>query len=289
MDAPPIRLVIVTGVSGSGKTTALRALEDLGYFCIDNLPIVLLPRLLELATHTSEAISKLALVADAREAGFLEAVPAQILEAREAGHHVHVVFLDADDEALLRRFSETRRKHPLADEGPVEAGIAIEREALARMRDVADEVVDTTALNVHDLKSLFQDRFSGEGEESGPAVTVMSFGFKHGLPPQADLVLDCRFLPNPHFIEHLQPLTGLDPEVASFVLDRPETQAFLERAEALLVWLLPQYRKERKAYLTVAIGCTGGRHRSVAIAEHVGERLRREDASVTVRHRDAGR
>ncbi len=288
-DPPPTRLVLVTGVSGSGKTTALKALEDLGYFSIDNLPIVLLPRLLELGTHTSEDVSKIALVVDCREGGFLDDVPAEIAAARQAGHQVQVVFLDTDDTVLLRRFSETRRRHPLAEKGSVEGAIAREREALAALREMADQVIDTTALSVHELKGVFQDHFAADPTDAFPSVSVLSFGFKHGLPAQADLVLDCRFLPNPHFVPELKPLTGLDPAVASFVLDREETAEFLDRVEGMLSWLLPRYRRERKAYLTVAMGCTGGRHRSVALAERVGAALRAQGVEAAVRHRDIGK
>ena len=285
-DPSPIQLVLITGVSGSGKTTALKALEDQGYFCIDNLPIVLLPRLLDLGTHTSEDISRLALVVDTREGGFLEDVPEQIEAAREAGHQVHVVFLDTSDDVLLRRFSETRRRHPLASGGSVEAGIAAERTALAELREIAEAVIDTSALSPHELKSVFQDRFADGTQDTRLSVTVLSFGFKHGLPPQADLVLDCRFLPNPHFIPALKPKTGLDEDVARFVLDREDTAAFLSQVESMVTWLLPRYRQERKAYLTLAVGCTGGRHRSVAIAERIGEDLEAAGVRVGVRHRD---
>jgi RNase adapter protein RapZ len=291
VNATPIRLVILTGLSGSGKSTALHALEDLGYFCIDNLPILLLPRLLELGGHTTEDVSRLALVVDAREGDLLEETPAVIDAARAEGHAVEVVFLDAGDEVLLRRYSETRRRHPLAEGGSVESGIAAERRLLADLRQAADQVVDTSAMNVHELKALLQDRFRRETGEGTLSVTLLSFGFKHGLPPQADLVLDCRFLPNPHFVEELRPHTGLDAPVADYVLGREETGAFLERVRGLVSWLLPLYVREGKAHLTVAIGCTGGRHRSVAIAERLGQSLRDEAGAppITVRHRDVAK
>ena len=284
----PIRLVVVTGLSGSGKSTALHALEDLGFFCIDNLPILLLPRLLELGAHTTEDISRLALVLDAREGELLHETPAAIERARSDGHIVDVLFLDASDEILLRRYSETRRRHPLADSGSIEEGIAAERRKLAELRELADQIVDTSILNVHELKAAVQDRFTGTAGEVDMSVTFLSFGFKYGLPPQADIVLDCRFLPNPHFDPELRPHTGLDEPVAKYVLDREETLSFLHRVQDLMSWLIPLYRRERKAHLTVAIGCTGGRHRSVALASHLGTHFETTlgNNTVGVRHRD---
>ncbi len=288
-DRRPIRLVVVTGLSGSGKSTALRALEDLGFFCIDNLPIVLLPRLFELSALTTDEVRKFALVVDARESGYLGSAPEVVRNARQAGHDVHVLFLEADDDVLLRRYSETRRRHPLSPEGTVAEGIARERTLLRGLRELADETVDTSELTVHELKHLVQDRFASSPDQTAPNVTVMSFGFKHGLPPQADLVFDVRFLPNPHFVEALRPKSGLDEEVARYVLDRPETRTFLEKIEDLILWLLPEYESERKSYLTVAIGCTGGRHRSVAIARRLAEALSRAGIDATLRHRDVDR
>ncbi len=288
MMTSPIRLVVVTGLSGSGKSTALHALEDLGFFCIDNLPILLLPRLLELGAHTTEDISRLALVLDAREGELLHETPAAIERARSDGHIVDVLFLDASDEILLRRYSETRRRHPLADSGSIEEGIAAERRKLAELRELADQIVDTSILNVHELKAAVQDRFTGTAGEVDMSVTFLSFGFKYGLPPQADIVLDCRFLPNPHFDPELRPHTGLDEPVAKYVLDREETLSFLHRVQDLMSWLIPLYRRERKAHLTVAIGCTGGRHRSVALASHLGTHFETTlgNNTVGVRHRD---
>ncbi len=289
--ATPIRLVIITGLSGSGKSTALHALEDLGYFCIDNLPIVLLPRLLELGGHTTEDVSRLALVVDAREGDLLYETPAVIDAARAQGHAVQVVFLDASDETLLRRYSETRRRHPLAEHGPIEEGIATERKRLSHLRQIAGQIIDTSRINVHELKAVLQDRFKQAPGEAEMSVTFLSFGFKHGLPPQSDLVLDCRFLPNPHFEEKLRSLAGTDEPVARYVLDREESRNFVERIEDLLTWLLPFFRRERKAHLTVAIGCTGGRHRSVALAERIGAGMRErvESMPVGIRHRDVAK
>ncbi|HZX43281.1 MAG TPA: RNase adapter RapZ, partial [Myxococcaceae bacterium] len=230
MDAPANerrRIVILTGVSGSGKSTAVRALEDAGYFCIDNLPVVLLPQLTGLA-ELAQPDTRLALVVDAREGDMLRQAPGILARLRAEGHHVELVFLDASDESLVRRYSETRRRHPLATEESVPAGIARERELLGDLRDLADQVIDTSELNVHDLKRLVMARF-GESGTSVPSLTVISFGYRYGVPPQADLVFDLRFLPNPYFVPELKPLTGEDPRVARYVLERSEAQEFLDR------------------------------------------------------------
>jgi UPF0042 nucleotide-binding protein len=279
-------VVILTGVSGSGKSTALRALEDAGFYCVDNLPVLFLEKLLELSGHTAGEVSRIALVVDAREGRFLADAPRVIQEIRQQGADVEVLFLDASDDSLVRRYSETRRRHPLAgDTGTVPDGIAAERRALAELKAIADEVVDTTTLNVHELKRLVTRRFvSAEGARLG--VTVVSFGFRFGLPTHADLVLDVRFLPNPFFIPELKPHPGTDPKVASFVLGQPDAKAFLERIVELLGFLLPRYRGEGKSYLTIAIGCTGGKHRSVALAGALAERLEAGGQPVRLWHRD---
>jgi len=280
------QVVVLTGVSGSGKTTALRALEDAGFYCVDNLPVVLLEKLLDLSEHTAGEVSRIAVVVDAREGRFLAEAPRIIEEVRRRGGDVTVLFLDAADAAVVRRYSETRRRHPLAGEGgTVPEGIAAERQALAGLKRVADEVVDTTRLNVHELKRLLHSRFAGPGAD-GMGVTVVSFGFRSGLPPHADLVLDVRFLPNPYFVPDLRPHPGTDPRVRDFVLGQPDAQAFLERVEDLAAFLIPRFRSEGKTYLTVAIGCTGGKHRSVALAGELAERLARRGVPVRVWHRD---
>jgi UPF0042 nucleotide-binding protein len=280
------KVVILTGVSGSGKTTALRALEDAGFYCIDNLPIVFLEKLLELSGHTHGEVSRIALVVDAREGMFLGDAPRIIQEIRQQGADVEVLFFEASDDSLVRRYSETRRRHPLAgDGGTVPDGIAAERRALAHLKAIADEVVDTTTLNVHELKRLVSRRFAaGDGARLG--VTVVSFGFRFGIPTHADLVLDVRFLPNPFFIPELKPFPGTDPRVASFVLGQPDAKAFLDRLVDLCGFLLPRYRAEGKSYLTIAIGCTGGKHRSVALAGSLAERLSSGGQPVRLWHRD---
>lgn len=283
MSAPAKHIVIITGMSGSGKSTAIRALEDAGFFCIDNLPVLLLPKLTELAG--SGQIERMALVVDVREGIFLKEAPRVLDEVRRAGHQVEVLFLDSSDDSLIRRFSETRRRHPLAPTGTVADGIAAERQELRDLRELADQVIDSSSLNVHDLKRMVQARFSPE-PAAGPSLSVMSFGYRHGVPPQADLVLDVRFLPNPYFVPELKGLTGKNPKVAAYVLEREETQQFLEKVVDLCRFLFPRYQKEGKAYLTVALGCTGGKHRSVAIAAELTRRLQEEISRIQLWDRD---
>lgn len=285
-EARGVQVVILTGVSGSGKSTALRALEDAGFYCVDNLPIVFVEKLLELSGHTAGEVSRIALGVDAREGRFLSEAPQVIRELREKGADVEVLFLDCADEALIRRYSETRRRHPLAGEGGTVAdGIDAERAALADLKALADEVIDTTTLNVHELKRLVARRFGG-GDGTKLGVTVVSFGFRFGLPSHADMVLDVRFLPNPYFIPELRPFPGTDPRVAQYVLEQPDAKAFLERLIELLGFLLPRYRAEGKSYLTIAIGCTGGKHRSVALAAALSERLSSAGQPIRLWHRD---
>lgn len=283
MTAPAKQLVVITGMSGSGKSTAIRALEDAGFFCIDNLPVLLLPKLTELAGGGN--IERMALVMDVREGVFLKDAPRVLDEVRRAGHHVEVLFLDSSDDSLIRRFSETRRRHPLAPNGTVADGIKAERQELRDLREIADQVIDSSVLNVHDLKRMVQARFSPE-PAAGPSLSVMSFGYRYGVPPQADLVLDVRFLPNPYFVPEMKGLTGKVPKVAAYVLEREETQQFLEKVVDLCRFLFPRYQKEGKAYLTVALGCTGGKHRSVAIAAELTRRLTDDNTRVQLWDRD---
>ena len=280
------QVVILSGVSGSGKSTALRALEDQGFYCVDNLPILFLEKLLELSGHTAGEVSRIALGVDAREGRFLADAPQVIQEVRQQGNEVQVLFLDASDDALVRRYSETRRRHPLAGvAGTVPDGIAAERLALAELKSIADEVVDTTTLNVHELKRLVARRFAaGGGTRLG--VTIVSFGFRFGVPTHADMVLDVRFLPNPFFVPELKPHPGTDARVAEFVLSQTDAKAFLERLSDLLQFLIPRYRAEGKSYLTIAIGCTGGKHRSVALAAALADRLSSGGQPIRLWHRD---
>lgn len=283
--APGIRMLILTGLSGAGKSTVLRALEDVGYYCVDNLPIIIVEKLLELSEHTAGGVSKIALGVDAREGRFLSEAPRVVRELREKGAEVRVLFVDCSDEVLIRRYSETRRRHPMAGAGTVADGIAAERRALADLKALADEVIDTTTLNVHELKRLVTHR-SSEGESAALGVTVVSFGFRFGIPTHADLVLDVRFLPNPYFVPELKPFPGTDPRVAEFVLSQPDAKSFLERFTDLLGFLIPRYRAEGKSYLTIAIGCTGGKHRSVALAAALAERLSAGGQPIRLWHRD---
>jgi RNase adapter protein RapZ len=266
---------------------ALRALEDAGFYSIDNLPVALFDKLLDLSTLGRDDIGKLALVIDTRDAANLGQLPTYVVRAREQGHEVTVVFLDASDAALHRRFSETRRRHPLEGTGTVSEAIAMERGLLSGLRETADRIIDTSELSIHQLRREMNKLATTAVGTSVPlSVTVMSFGFKNGAPSDADLMFDVRFLPNPHFIEGLRPLTGEDEAVAAYVMGRPETQAFLGHLEPMLGFLLPQYEQEGKAYLTIAIGCTGGQHRSVAIAATVAQWLRQKGREVRLRHRD---
>jgi UPF0042 nucleotide-binding protein len=279
-----MKVVVVTGVSGAGKSTALRALEDLGFYCADNLPMPLLPKFIELLAAREE-VSRAALVVDARSGDFLEDAAPTLEAVRAAGHSIDVLFLDAPDDVLIRRFSETRRRHPLSGSN-VREGLAAERSSLAPLRQAATTTVDTRDLTVHALRALVLERYGRS--EATLAVTVLSFGFKYGLPTEADMVLDVRFLPNPFFVEGLSTLTGEDAPVQKFVLENPETQLFLGKAEELLALCLAAFEREGKSYATVAIGCTGGRHRSVVLAIELGRRLR-NISTVSVRHRDVQR
>lgn len=278
------RILLVSGMSGSGKSTVIRALEDAGWFCIDNLPVPLLPKLLELASYAGD-MQRIAVVTDAREGRYLDLTPKAIHDLRAQGVKVELLFLDAADEVLIRRYSETRRRHPLSPDGTVPAGIAEERRRLKELRALADEVIETSTVTVHELKRMVQARF-GDATSTQLNVSVLSFGYRYGLPPQADLVVDVRFLPNPYFVPGMRERTGREADVAAYVLERDEAKGFLDRVTDMVQFLLPKYRKEGKSYLTVAVGCTGGKHRSVAFARALTERLQGPDASVRVWDRD---
>lgn len=278
-----MRVLVVSGMSGAGKSTALNALEDLNYYCVDNLPLPLVSQFLSLLGQTAQ--KQAALVIDAREGEFLLGFRGAMAGIRRAGHALEVLFLDAPDEVLLRRFSETRRRHPLHGDD-LRAGLRYERKELSPLREEAHAVIDTGALTVHQLKDVIQERYGPP--ESLCAVALVSFGFKYGLPAEADVILDVRFLPNPHFVEGLSKETGLAEPVSSFVLSHVDAQDFLARAESLITFYIPRAEREGKAYLTVGIGCTGGRHRSVALAVELFNRLRGR-YQITVRHRELGR
>ena len=283
-----LHLVVVTGLSGSGKSTAIKVLEDLGFYCIDNLPVALIPRFVEVWESSSEEVRRVALGLDVRERHFLDEFPRIFEELRVRGVALEVLYLEASDDVLVRRFSETRRPHPAAQGGVLADGIRREREKLRPLREVAGRVLDTSALTVHELRSALRDLV--ERPEAGTmTVALVSFGYKYGLPTDADLALDCRFLPNPFFVEELRARTGADPAVADWVLRREESQEFLRRVLDLLAFTLPLYQREGKSYLTIALGCTGGRHRSIVLIEELSRRLAERGHRVLVRHRDAER
>jgi UPF0042 nucleotide-binding protein len=279
--------VVIAGMSGAGRSEAANVLEDLGWFVIDNMPPALMPKVGELAGAPGSSIQHVGLVVGTR--AYLGEVMPAIRELRETGSRVRIVFLDAADEVLIRRYEDKRRRHPLSEpesEGGVAQAIERERVALEPVKAEADVVVDTSDLNVHQLRDRIVDLFGRDVPSAGMQTTVMSFGYKHGLPLDTDLVLDCRFLPNPHWVDELRPLTGADQAVQKYVKRFPETKEFMARLEALLDLLLPAYVKEGKSYLTIAFGCTGGRHRSVVMAEEVARILRRRGYDPNVLHRD---
>ena len=302
-----IRVILISGLSGSGKTTAIKALEDIGFYCVDNLPILLLPKFIELCEQSGGKISKVAVVEDIRgtesypayrqqndgQGGkdFLEDSRRIIQDLHREGYPIEILFLDSSDPVLMRRFSETRRQHPLAVGGSIGEGIRLERERLQGIRDMANQVIDTSHFNVHQLKDKIQ-RYAQEGLSSGQmTVTLLSFGYSFGIPYEADLLMDVRFLPNPYFVEELKRLRGDNPQVAAYVLHWEETKEFLRRVQEFIRFLLPLYERERKTHLTIAVGCTGGRHRSIVIVNQLAEMLREElterGVFLSVRHRDA--
>jgi len=281
------RIVVVTGLSGSGKSTATKVFEDIGYFCVDNLPPVLLPKIVDLVSEARTDVVRIALVADVRGREFLHDFARVIGQLRQGQHDVRVLFLDAGDDVLLLRYSETRRRHPLAARGGAKEAIRREREMLSPLREMADTVLNTSQYTVHQLRDTIVRRFRGKG---GPTlqVGVVSFGYKYGIPLEADMVIDVRFLPNPNFVPKLKPLTGLDRKVRDYVMKNRSTRTFFGKLTSFLQFLLPLYRKEGKAYFTLGVGCTGGRHRSVVVAEAVKRSLPKPVAPFVL-HRDIHR
>jgi len=279
----PAPLVILTGLSGSGKASVLRTLEDLGYYCVDNLPLSLIPTFADLMMRSSE-VPRAALTVDIREGEALERFPALLQRLRRTVP-VKLVFVEASDAALLRRFSETRRPHPLG-EMPVREGIRQERARLEPIRALSDLQIDTTRFTPHELRRFIVERFAEAGRARELLVNLISFGYRFGVPPDADLVFDVRFLPNPNFVPAYKPLTGRDRRVSRYVLSFRQTQEFIRHISRLLVYLLPHYREEGKSYLNIAFGCTGGRHRSVTLAEALGRQLARQRHLVKISHRD---
>jgi UPF0042 nucleotide-binding protein len=284
--AEALDIIVVTGLSGSGKSNAIRALEDDGFFCIDNLPVLLIPKFIDLCQGYREEIQKIALGIDLRSGYFFQYSPDILDEIRQAGHRLKVLFFDSSDEILLRRFNETRRPHPLAGSGSVQQGIARERKELEGMLASADMVINTSRLNVHELKKAIQDCTSQILSRREMVFFLTSFGYKYGIPHDTDMIIDVRFLPNPFFINELRGKSGLDHEVRDYLLKREETGEFLGRLCSLLEYTLPQYQREGKSNLSLALGCTGGRHRSVVLVEELKRRLGGGQLGIHIQHRD---
>ncbi len=283
------QFVIITGLSGSGKGSVLKSFEDLGYYCVDNLPIDLIPKFADLCRLPDSRIERAAVVADIREGEAVSQLPAMYQSLNRDGMKISLVFLEASDPALVRRFGETRRPHPLGRDLPVREGIRLERALLRPMRKLADAVIDTTRMNVHELREFIEIRFGGMAARRTMLISVVSFGFRFGVPLDAELVFDVRFLPNPNYVPRLKNKTGQDLPVRRFIDSYPQTKEFVQRLTELLLYLLPHYMREGKSYLTIGIGCTGGRHRSVALAEEIGEILSREGYKTKISHRDVGK
>jgi UPF0042 nucleotide-binding protein len=285
-----LQITIISGLSGSGKSTAMRALEDSGFYCIDNMPAILIPTFIELCQHSTGELLKVAIAVDIRGKEFLEDFQKVVQDLRGKGHEIKILFLESSNEVLIRRYSETRRSHPVEKEQGIALPEAVkeERGEMGFLREIADEVIDTSDLNVHQLRGIIMERLM-----TSPATrmkaTLLSFGYSYGLPTEADIVMDVRLLPNPFFIRELRGLTGKDEKVSNYVLKQKETTEFLHRFSEMIEYLIPLYEKEGKSYLTIAIGCTGGKHRSVVITEHLAALLAQQGKEVTVRHRDIER
>ncbi len=278
-------IIIISGLSGSGKSTALRTLEDLGFYCVDNLPIVLLPEFIELCNSSTYDISRIALVVDVREGSFLNEYKPTLKKLKGEGNKIEMIFLECSDEILIQRFSETRRYHPLSKKGSVRESIILERSILSEIKSQADRSFDTSVMNVHQLRSMLQDYFE-RFSKPDMAITFMSFGFRYGVPHDSDIVFDVRFLPNPYFVGELKDLDGNDEKVSRYVFGCSEAEVFFEKLTDFLSYQIPLFKREGKAYLTVAVGCTGGRHRSVAIANCLKDFFVKEKHRVYVMHRD---
>lgn len=284
-----MRIVIITGLSGSGKSTGARVLEDEGFFCIDNLPVSLFSTFVELMEKSRDRMREVALVMDIRDPDSLRGYEKVLQEVREAGHTIEIVFFDASDEVIIRRFSETRRRHPVSITGSVPEGIRYEREQLAGLRRLATSVIDTSEFNIHQLKDSVISLVRVGGGARDMTVHLQSFGYRYGIPLESDLVMDVRFLPNPYFVRELKEFSGLDPLVREYVIDKDDTRRFLARFTDMLEFLIPGYRTEGKSYLTISTGCTGGKHRSVAITEELRDFFSDKNVIVKVTHRDIGK
>lgn len=282
------RTVVVTGLSGSGRSAALKAFEDMGFYCVDNLPLVLLSAFVEFVQGAEDVLYS-AIGIDIREKGFPERLPALYSSLKAGGRAIEILFLDASDQTLVRRFSETRRPHPLArGTTPLIDGIRNERVALSEVKKLADRIIDTSDYTVHDLRQAVERHYSWGGASRPMLVTIVTFGYKYGVPYELDLMFDLRFLPNPNFVPELKQYTGEDARIREYIMEKPDSGEFLSRLLAFLEYLLPRYRSEGKSYLTIGFGCTGGRHRSVALSLMIAELLRRTGYEVNVKHRDIG-
>lgn len=284
-----MRIVIITGISGSGKSTGVRVLEDEGFFCIDNLPVSLVPTFVDLMGKSTDRVRDVALVMDIRDPDSLRGHEKVLQDLRDAGHAVEIIYFDASDEVIIRRFSETRRRHPVSESGSVLEGITYEREQLAGLRHQATHVIDTSEFNIHQLKDVVISIIRGSNGARVMTVHLQSFGFRYGIPLESDLVMDVRFLANPHFIPELRRFTGLDPQVKRYVMEKDETRLYMQKLNSLLEFLLPGFLREGKSYLTISTGCTGGKHRSVAITEELRDFFSDKKVLVKVTHRDIGK
>ncbi|MRR33077.1 RNase adapter RapZ [bacterium] len=284
-----MRIVIITGLSGSGKSTGVKVLEDENFFCIDNLPVSLVPTVVELMEKSTDGVRDVALVMDVRDLESLRGYEKVFQEVRGAGHTVEIVFFDASDEVIIRRFSETRRRHPVSQTGSVPEGIRYEREHLAGLRRMAAKIIDTSEFNIHQLKDTVISFIKGGAPPRDMTVHLQSFGYRYGIPLESDLLMDVRFLPNPYFVWELREFSGLDPLVRKYVVDREETRRFLDKFTDMLEFLLPEYKREGKSYLTISTGCTGGKHRSVAITEELRKFFADKNVIVKITHRDIGK
>jgi len=283
-----LNIIIITGLSGSGRSTAINALEDAGYFCVDNLPVLLLPKFLELRSGSVSEVQKLAFGMDLRQKEFVKNYREVFFTLRKEGYHFVMLFLESSEEVLLKRFSETRRQHPVSGGKNLLDSIRSEKGQLSGLKEIADKIIDTSSLTVHQLKDVILQQVEQGVKSERMRVAVLSFGFKYGVPLEADLMIDVRFIPNPYFIPELKKLDGKDDRVRRFVMKWRETREFLEKYVSLLDYLIPFYEKEGKSYLTIAVGCTGGRHRSVTVAEEIFEHLKSQKGEILLQHRDMG-